>query len=42
MTLLTKGYEKINNILSVDFCEYAASTFMNGVIRKQPIMYDPD
>ena len=40
MMLHTKGYQKINNILPIDFCKETAETFTEEIIKQTPIHYD--
>ena len=40
MMLHTKGYQKINNILPIDFCKETAKTFTEEIIKQTPIHYD--
>ena len=38
--LNTKGYQKINNILPVDFCNKTAQQFTDEIIKTQPMVYN--
>ena len=38
--LNTKGYQKINNILPIDFCRETAKAFTEEIIEQTPIKYD--
>ena len=40
MTLLSKGYQKINRILPIDFCRHEANQIMSDVVQQQAIGYD--
>ena len=39
-TLNSLGYQKINNILPVDFCNETAQKFTDEIIKKKPMVYN--
>ena len=39
-TLNSLGYQKINNILPVDFCNKTAQQFTDEIIKTQPMVYN--